>query len=254
MRAFPGGEMKGMKRSASAAVATLQSIANAYAYVAASSDLKQASGGTGAVSVDGDPVAYWADRSTNARNMTNATGGTTRPFYKTTGGKEWVETDNTDDFLASGSFAIAQPWARVSAIRVLNRVIGSRIFWDQSRSGVNKGHMLQANAGVEYQLLDGSLSGDAGGAGTAPNGSDYIIFEGHIADGAKYIKIYNKAGALLASNLALTAGTNAADGIGIGIGAGTPTNARFYAIGAKTSDFTAGEVTSLLTIMAGYLP
>lgn len=64
--------------------------------------LFQNSGGTGAVTSDGDPVGYWGDKSGNARHVTQATSGR-RPLYKPSGldtGKAGLLFDDVDDFLS----------------------------------------------------------------------------------------------------------------------------------------------------------
>lgn len=63
--------------------------------------LFQNSGGTGAVTSDGDPVGYWGDKSGNARHVTQATSGR-RPLYHPDGlgtGKKAIQFDDVDDSL-----------------------------------------------------------------------------------------------------------------------------------------------------------
>lgn len=70
--------------------------------------LFQNSGGTGAVTADGDPVGYWGDKSGNTRNVIQATPGR-RPLYKPNGidtGKPSLLCDDIDDFLSRTGFTL----------------------------------------------------------------------------------------------------------------------------------------------------
>lgn len=58
--------------------------------------LFQNSDGSGAVTADGDPVAFIADRSGNGNHWYN-TGGTDRPIYRTLGGLHWLQCDGIND-------------------------------------------------------------------------------------------------------------------------------------------------------------
>jgi hypothetical protein len=60
----------------------------------------QLSGGTTAVTADGDPVGYIGDKGASASNFTQATSGK-RPLYKTDGTLSWLLFDGVDDFLES---------------------------------------------------------------------------------------------------------------------------------------------------------
>jgi hypothetical protein len=64
--------------------------------------LFQASNGTTAVTADGDPVGYIADKSGNGQHLIMATAAN-RPLYKTSGGLHWLEFDGTNDGLACAS-------------------------------------------------------------------------------------------------------------------------------------------------------
>jgi hypothetical protein len=77
--------------------------------------LFQDSAGTTPVTADSDPVGLMLDKSGNGNHLLQATAGL-RPLYKTSGGKHWIEGDGTDDFLRA-TFAITQPWERISALR-----------------------------------------------------------------------------------------------------------------------------------------
>lgn len=71
--------------------------------------LFQDSGGTGAVTSDGDPVGYWGDKSGNARHVTQATSGR-RPLYKPSGldtGKAGLLFDDVDDGLGRTGYGLS---------------------------------------------------------------------------------------------------------------------------------------------------
>ena len=104
------------------------------------STLFQLSNGTTAVTADGDPVGYMADKSGNGRHLIQATADS-RPAYKTSGGLHWLLCDGAADFLAVDHGALAQPVERLTAglveAFVLNtaRVVGSvllTLFTDSS--------------------------------------------------------------------------------------------------------------------------
>lgn len=86
------------------------------------STLKQNSGGTGAVSADGDPVGYWLDKSANARQLIQAT-SSRRGTYRVSGvdGGPCVEFDGVDDVLSfsaawglSGACTVGIRWQSLS--------------------------------------------------------------------------------------------------------------------------------------------
>jgi hypothetical protein len=62
------------------------------------STMFQNSDGTVAVTADGDPVGYIADKSGNGFHATQATAAA-RPTYKTSGGLHWLLFDGVDDYL-----------------------------------------------------------------------------------------------------------------------------------------------------------
>lgn len=75
--------------------------AGAYFDISDIASLKQNSNGTGAVTADGDPVGYVADKSGNGKNIVQPTAGK-RPIYRTSGGLAWLDFDGVDDFIDYG--------------------------------------------------------------------------------------------------------------------------------------------------------
>ena len=69
--------------------------------------LFQDSAGTTPVTADGDPVGLILDQAGNsARDMMQATSGS-RPIYRTSGGKAWLENDGTKWMYSRGNSALA---------------------------------------------------------------------------------------------------------------------------------------------------
>jgi hypothetical protein len=66
------------------------------------STMFQNSDGTVAVTTDGDPVGYIADKSGNGFHATQSSSAA-RPTYKTSGGLHWLDFDGTDDSLSTGT-------------------------------------------------------------------------------------------------------------------------------------------------------
>ncbi len=80
--------------------------------------LFQNSNGTGAVTADGDPVGYMADKSGNGNHLVRRTDDANRPLYKTSGGLHWLLFDGTNDGMDTAAFALSQPIDRLSALRI----------------------------------------------------------------------------------------------------------------------------------------
>lgn len=77
--------------------------------------LFQDSAGTTPVTADGDPVGLILDQAGNTgRDMMQATSGS-RPIYRTSGGKAWMENDGTKWMYSRGNGALAFTVANVFA-------------------------------------------------------------------------------------------------------------------------------------------
>jgi hypothetical protein len=131
----------------------------------------QLSGGTGAVTADGDPVGYYLDKSGNAHTVTNSSAGQ-RPLYKTDGSKHWLLFDSSDDVLYNNGVNIGNNVGFLTiavAIDATSIAVGR----DVVRLAVN-GNFYNARARI---VLDSSnkayISGrrlDADGDDTATTG------------------------------------------------------------------------------------
>lgn len=92
------------------------------------STLWQDTGGTVAVTADGQSVARMDDKSGNGNHLTQATAGM-RPVYHTDGTKHWLEYDGVDDILVA-PIATSLPVDGVFALRQVTwnggRMIGGR--------------------------------------------------------------------------------------------------------------------------------
>jgi hypothetical protein len=179
------------------------------------STLFQLSTGATPVTADGDPVGYMGDKSGNGRHLIQAT-ATARPTYKTSGGLSWLEFDGTTDWL-SVTFAIAQPWERITAIRQITWTTGERIY-----------AAVVANAGLLYQTgTTPSVTMFSGLALVLPGltvGANGIVTEKH-AGASSRVALNN--GAYVTGN----AGAVVTDGFRIGTLSGSPSswsNIRFY--------------------------
>lgn len=118
------------------------------------STLFQDTGGTTAVTADGQSVARINDKSGNARHATQAT-STKRPVFRDSGGLRWLEFDGVDDFLSTGSFGRAQAFtAGAAALFDSGSGIGN-VFSDGA-----SGALMGGTLGSAYRMYAGvTLSG-----------------------------------------------------------------------------------------------
>jgi hypothetical protein len=87
------------------------------------STLKQNSGGSGAVTADGDPVGYIADAAGTAGVWDRRLDDTCRPLYKIVGGNSCIRFDGTNDGFSVN--ATARTWISSSSSQTAVAVITS---------------------------------------------------------------------------------------------------------------------------------
>lgn len=81
---------------------------------------------TTAVTSDGDPVGYIADKSGNGFYFSTAV-STVRPTYKTSGGLHWLDFDGVDDGITgSTSGNVAANWSDIATASTYEAVVGCR--------------------------------------------------------------------------------------------------------------------------------
>lgn len=141
-----------------------------------------------------DPVASWTDSSGNARHATQGTAGA-RPTYRTNvlNGKPVVRFDGVDDRLACATFALAQPFTRVSVM---------------ARTG---------NAGAVVYYFDGDTVNTAGLYKSATD--EWHLFAGaDLADGAANTSFHILVGVFngASSNLRVDSGAGTTGNAGAG--------------------------------------
>jgi len=188
--------------------------------------------GTTAVTADGDPVGYIADKSGRGNHLIAAANDTTRPTFKTSGGLSWIEFDGSNDTVGV-SFSISQPWERISAIRQISWTSNERIF-----SGV------AANSGMLYQFsASPNLAVFSGGSNLSTNpdpavGADAIMTEQH--SGATSRVATNNA-----AYVSVNAGTTATDGLRVGANSGALSswsNFRLYGLIMRAGTMTDEQI------------
>lgn len=168
------------------------------------STLFQNSNGTTAVTADGDPVGYMADKSGNGHHLIQATAAS-RPLYKTSGGLRWLEFDGTDDFLAvSYGGNLTEPWEAVSALRRLSASNGHLI----GGAGDNIG-VLYINSS-QLRIYSGA---EVTGLAAPASGADFVATQRHNGASSR-IAIDN--GSYTAGDDGGTAATGLTVGAGVG--------------------------------------
>jgi hypothetical protein len=187
-------------------------------------------GGTGSVEA-AEAVGFMTDLGSAAEPVVQATPGS-RPTYQTSGGLDWLQSDGSNDFLAtSGATELVQPFTRVSAWRRLSSSDG--VLWGGSAGGSGQlfisGGTLRIFAGTELSV------------GAAPDAdTDFVAVE-----------IYNGASSRIAVDLGAGV-TGNAGGVGVfgaqvfGIGGGAGPALRFSGgivlAGVAAADHIAGLV------------
>jgi hypothetical protein len=194
--------------------------------------------GTGIITAT-EAVGYMTDQGSGADHLLQATAGS-RPTYQTSGGLHWLEGDGSDDHLIA-TFALSQPFTRVSAWRVLtnaNKALcggttgaPAQLFWYQDATP-----FLSMGSGSEAFF-----------ARPPPALNDDFVS----------VEIYNGA----SSSLQIDAGSATvdnpgSDGVHGGLtllasqGGNVPSNARFYGMVVLPRVATAGEIAKLVTYLA----
>lgn len=182
-----------------------------------------------------DPVGAMLDKSGNGRHVTAV--ATERPLYKTSGGLHWIETDDVNDVMASASFALTQPWDRVSAVRFLSVGGNDMIFGDLTGNAGQMGHLTG-----DLILYNGSVFAPFAYPGI---GTDAVVYEKH-SGAASQLSV--DGGAASAGD----SGATAADGLTIGSSApaGNVVGCRYYGHVQFDRELTAGEISQLVTYLA----
>jgi hypothetical protein len=123
------------------------------------STLWQDTGGTSAVTTDGQTVKRWVDKSGNSHALTEATNG---PTYRTDGSKHWLAYDGTNDTLRKSAAGITN---NISALTVMAAV------------------QCDANTGTKglAQFMDGSFQSRAA---LQFNSAEVLNIGGQRVDGA----------------------------------------------------------------------
>lgn len=174
------------------------------------------------VTAGGQACGAWLNLGTLGGYAIQGTAGA-RPTYQTSGGKHWLETDGSDDFLRlTFDVSMDQPWTRIAALRRLSDTGDKHIF---GGAGSNVGVLYYP---VDtYNLFDGSAALPAIAA--PPIDTDYIVTEVHNG-GSSTIQIDD--GAPETGN----PGANASGGITIGASNSDGSFAahRYYAIFQST--------------------
>ena len=197
------------------------------------SSMFQDSAGTTPAAVD-SPVGRINDKSGNGNNAVQATAAA-RPILRAGG---YLEFDGVDDFLRS-TFAIAQPWDRISALRQISWTGTDRIY-----NGVAgfSGALYQRTASPNLAIYDGGTPVEITGPAIGANG---IITERH--DGANSRVALNNGTYGTGST-----GTTAAGGVTIGAtDTGTLTGAfRYYGMVMIGRDLSDSEISALRSYLA----
>lgn len=123
--------------------------------------------GTIPVTADGDAVARIDDKSGNGNNLLQSTSGS-RPLYKTSGGKSWLQFDGTDDYMRA-TFAMGTSWNRISAVQFPSLPHGNRQWF----GGVTVNECLFDGAGGA-SMFNGT---GTGASFVASATTDYVITE-----------------------------------------------------------------------------
>jgi hypothetical protein len=205
------------------------------------SSMFQDSAGTTAAAVD-SPVGRINDKSGNGNHATQATAAA-RPILRQDGsGRLYLEFDGVDDELRA-SFAIAQPWDRISAIRQITRADFDRIFGGAT---ANAGNLLQHPTSPQIYALSGDTTGIVA-TSVPPLGTNMTVTERHAATGAR---LGINADAYFTGNTGTTLPG------GIALGGGGPvglrfSNIRLYGVVMIGRPLSDSETSQLRSFMAG---
>ena len=175
--------------------------------------MAQNADGTGGAAV-GLPVGRIADKSGNGNHALQSVAAARPVLRLDGGGRLYLEFDGTDDEMRA-SFAMAQPWDRISALRQVSSSDFDRIF---GGFAANSGNLLQHPTDPQIYMLSGAVTGVV--ATTTPAiGTNMVVSERHAGTSSRLII----DGAMPFTG---DAGTTPVDGITLG-GAGGSTGGRF---------------------------
>lgn len=203
----------------------------------------QDSTGTVPAAVDA-PVGRISDKSGRGNHAVQATAAARPILRKESSGLHYLEFDGTDDFLRA-SFAIAQPWDRISAARQLGWTQFDRLF---GGAAINSGNLYQDPLSPQLRISSGGATGPALGAALGVN---TVIVERHHGTASR---LAINGGAYAAAD----GGSTAVDGVTIGSAssglAGRVGNFRLYGmcmIGRALSDAETGWLRRFMAGRAG---
>jgi hypothetical protein len=224
----------GKRRAAKSGIASLfAGVQGAWYDPSDLTSMFQDSAGTTPAAVD-SPVGLLRDKSGKGNHASQAT-ASKRPTLRQAGALYYLEFDGTDDML-SATFAVTQPFDRVTGLRQITWTINDQIYGGAT-----------GNAGVLYtpgvSPTLGLFSGSAGPTTTsAAVGADACITERHSGASSR-IAVNN--GAYATGN----AGATTPGGIRIGeANAGTGNaNIRFYGCTMICRELTDAETSALRT-------
>jgi hypothetical protein len=195
----------------------------------------QNSNGTTAVTVDGDPVGYIADKSGNGNHWIQAT-ASARPLYKTSGGKSWLLTDGVDDGLAVAGATFSN-----SMTAILGLQTSDTAFVTMWSPGDPSGHFM----GVAQ----------AGGSGGQPDASSGTPSY-RVNNGAALARNRDALDVAVATGANLVLETRGADlsaysGLGFGNYGGFEYAGRFYGLILAPESAVGASRSAALAYMAG---
>jgi len=202
----------------------------------------QDSAGTVAAAV-GAPVGRINDKSGRGNHATQALAGS-RPVLRSDSGRLYLEFDGADDDLMSASFAIAQPWDRVSAVQQISWTLHDRIF---TGVGVPDGGLRQgSSASPGLYLFSGAAGPQSSGLAIGATG---VVTERHHGPSSR-IAVNN------GSYVTGDAGTASPNGIRLGVGSAAAANFRLYGlcmVGRALSDSETARTRRFMAARAGVI-
>lgn len=187
----------------------------------------------------GDPVGLLVDRSGNGNHAVQANPAQRPILRQDAGGRCWLEFDGVDDFLRA-SFALAQPWERISALRQSGWTLARHLL---GGAASNAGVLQQFGASANLRLFSGTASSVCNVEPTL--GADEVISEVH--DGAASGIAINNGAATVADY-----GSAASGGVTIGASSAGSSfgNIRLYALMMRGGPLAAATRTSVRGWMA----
>lgn len=196
------------------------------------SSMFQDSAMTTPVTANNDPVGAIRDKSGNGNHLLQATAAN-RPLYKTSGGLSWLEFDGTNDSLADTFTAVAQPFDRVSAFRLITAAPTDYII------GAADDFCILGNDGTNlFMYANGGFTAGA----WPPAGVDFVATERYDGGASSGVAVDTGAfqgagsGGVASSSSISLAKTN---------GTGDFANIRFYGLAQYNLPLTDTEIENL---------